>query len=575
MLTAASQASGTEEEHPSRSRAPEPMFVSTPYLNKDQMKAELASQISDLEADITRWVEFPGIWSDFLPQFAKPLFPKRLLFQPDPVVVTGMPIPFDVASSVPAPPQSLGLSQMRAGRAIKRPRQSSLCRSVTSEASSMAPSAHSPWRAADYNVPAQFRETSAEYLGHFRAPRSPPAPIMRPFPTHINMSNSQPVVSGVSLYNNQPFASGVSLYNNQPVAGGVSLSSNQPVVSGFSMPNNPTVVNSVPVQSTLPVVGNLIAASNLPILVNTIAPNNPTVALPNSIPVQISLPVPIIPTTQRDRDVLTKLPKSLLFDGCSNWLLFKRKFERFARMQEWSDEECGDCLGWCLTGKAVDFYALLTKGRETLPYAELMQRLQERFGTRELPATAQGRFKDVQQEVGESLDDWSDRVLTLATTAFRDLPYAYATEQAVTKFCHSLLDKEAGKHVSMQLPTSMGDAMNMMKIYSHVQLACAAAPMDSQKGEREESRCVHEVRRAPSPGTVSGSVVDKLTQVVDRILGSVERLSNYCGSQDDDSRVRQPFQVFRSDGGERLYGEYAAEGSNEDGTQNLGFNKQR
>ncbi|KAH3725049.1 hypothetical protein DPMN_050878 [Dreissena polymorpha] len=181
MLAAASQASGTEEEHPSRSRASEPMCVSTPYLNQDQMKAELASQISDLEADITRWEECPGIWSDFLPQFAKPLCPKRLLFQPDPVVVTGMPIPSDVASSVPAPPQWLGLPQMRAGRAIKRPRQSSLFRSVTSEASSMAPSAHSPWRATDYNVPAQFRGTSAEYLGHFRVPRSPPAPIMRLF----------------------------------------------------------------------------------------------------------------------------------------------------------------------------------------------------------------------------------------------------------------------------------------------------------------------------------------------------------------------------------------------------------
>ncbi|KAH3794749.1 hypothetical protein DPMN_148287 [Dreissena polymorpha] len=108
-----------------------------------------------------------------------------------------------------------------------------------------------------------------------------------------------------------------------------------------------------------------------------------------------------------------------------------------------------------------------------------MQRLQERFGARELPATAQGRFQDVQQEVGVSLDDWSDRVLTLATTAFSDLPYAYATEQAVTKFCHGLLDKKAGKHVCLQLPTSMGDAMNMMRIHSHVQSACAATPRDS------------------------------------------------------------------------------------------------
>ncbi|KAH3801947.1 hypothetical protein DPMN_155612 [Dreissena polymorpha] len=379
----------------------------------------------------------------------------------------------DVASNVPAPPQSLGLPQMRAGRAIKRHRQSSLCCSVTSEASSMAPSAHSPWRAADYNVPAQFGETSAEYLGHFRAPRSPPAPIMRPFLTHFTMPNSQPVVSGVSLYNNQPFASCVSLYNNQPVVSGLALPSNQPVVSGvslynnqlvvsgvslpnnqpvvsgvslpnnqpvvsgvslpnnqpvvngfsrpnnqpvvsgFSMPNNPPVVSSVPVQSTLPVVGNLTVASNLTIVGNNPAQNNRPVAgnltLPSCVPFETSPPVTFNPPTQRYRDVLTNLPKSLLFDGCSNWLLFKRKFKRYARMSEWSDEECGDCLCWCLTGKAVDFYALLTEGRETLPYAELTQRLQERFGARELPATAQGRFQDVQQEVSESLGDWSDR----------------------------------------------------------------------------------------------------------------------------------------------------------------------
>ncbi|KAH3845497.1 hypothetical protein DPMN_087778 [Dreissena polymorpha] len=73
------------------------------------------------------------------------------------------------------------------------------------------------------------------------------------------------------------------------------------------MPNNPTVVSSVPVQSTLPVVGNLKAASNLPILGNTIAPNNPTVALHNSIPVQISYPAPSNPPTQSGKALLQPL----------------------------------------------------------------------------------------------------------------------------------------------------------------------------------------------------------------------------------------------------------------------------
>jgi hypothetical protein len=97
--------------------------------------------------------------------------------------------------------------------------------------------------------------------------------------------------------------------------------------------------------------------------------------------------------------------------------------------------------------------------------------------------TAQGRFHVAHQEVGESLDNWSDRALKLATAAFRDLPYAYAAEQAVTKFCHGLIDEEAGKHVSLQLPTSMGDAMNMLKIYSHVQSACGIPRRLSKKSQ--------------------------------------------------------------------------------------------
>ena len=54
-------------------------------------------------------------------------------------------------------------------------------------------------------------------------------------------------------------------------------------------------------------------------------------------------------------------------------------------------------------------------------------------GARELPATLQRCFHVANQEVGESLDDWLDRALTLATTAFCDLPFAYTAEQAVTE----------------------------------------------------------------------------------------------------------------------------------------------
>ncbi|KAH3853158.1 hypothetical protein DPMN_095680 [Dreissena polymorpha] len=174
--------------------------------------------------------------------------------------------------------------------------------------------------------------------------------------------------------------------------------------------------------------------------------------------------------TQRDRDVLTRLPKSLQYDGRSNWSFFRNKFEQYARMNNWSEAESAVCLGWCQTGKAVDFNAVLAEGRGTVSYTDLVQRLQERFGAMELPATAQGRFQVTHQETGESLDDWSDRVLTLVTNALRDLPPTYATEQAVARFCQGLTDKEAGKHVSLQIPVSMRDAINSIKMYSYISL---------------------------------------------------------------------------------------------------------
>ncbi|KAH3819140.1 hypothetical protein DPMN_120873 [Dreissena polymorpha] len=91
-------------------------------------------------------------------------------------------------------------------------------------------------------------------------------------------------------------------------------------------------------------------------------------------------------------------------------------------MNNWSEAESADCLGWCLTGKAVDLYAVLAERRGMVPYIDLMQRPQERFSAREVHATAQGRFQVAHQETGQSLDDWSDRVLTLATKSVRDLP---------------------------------------------------------------------------------------------------------------------------------------------------------
>ncbi|KAH3768364.1 hypothetical protein DPMN_169576 [Dreissena polymorpha] len=53
----------------------------------------------------------------------------------------------------------------------------------------------------------------------------------------------------------------------------------------------------------------------------------------------------------------------------------------------------------------------------------------------------------------------------------------------MARFFQGLSDKEAGKHVSLQLPTSIGDAMNHITMHSYVLAACASVPRDGSKGK--------------------------------------------------------------------------------------------
>jgi hypothetical protein len=48
-------------------------------------------------------------------------------------------------------------------------------------------------------------------------------------------------------------------------------------------------------------------------------------------------------------------------------------------------------------------------------YMDLIQKLEKRFGFRELPETAQVQFNNARQTPDELLEDWADRVLSLAT----------------------------------------------------------------------------------------------------------------------------------------------------------------
>ena len=163
-----------------------------------------------------------------------------------------------------------------------------------------------------------------------------------------------------------------------------------------------------------------------------------------------------------------------------------------------------------------------------------MLRLENRFGARELPDTAQARFQQAAQSTDESLEDRADRMVTLSTRAFRELPETFANQQAVVRFCQGLLDKNVATQVSNKEPANMEDAINNVRWCQHVQQAVFGKKKERNRKSDDDSTffCVPEMvsqtvpntqRRVssnPSEGSVE-SLIENLRQEMNRKLENV------------------------------------------------------
>ncbi|KAH3876656.1 hypothetical protein DPMN_000504 [Dreissena polymorpha] len=94
--------------------------------------------------------------------------------------------------------------------------------------------------------------------------------------------------------------------------------------------------------------------------------------------------------------------------------------------------------------------------------------MERRFGSKELPETSRAKFQQATQQPGETLEDWADRVSTLATPAFRDLPDQFGQREAVSKFCQFCIDREAGKHVCFERPRTIQQAVDLVRHHQYV-----------------------------------------------------------------------------------------------------------
>ncbi|KAL8574972.1 hypothetical protein ACOMHN_064503 [Nucella lapillus] len=207
-----------------------------------------------------------------------------------------------------------------------------------------------------------------------------------------------------------------------------------------------------------------------------------------------------------------KLPKNLRYDGKTNWLSFKQKFESYKSVLCWFSQESRDYLGWCLEGKALDFFTMVTQMGTDQSFHQVMKKLETRFGTVELVETVRIQFQQSSQQTDESYEDWADRVRTLATPAFRDLPEKFGLQEAIAKFCQGSLDIEAGKHAYLIRPKSMEEALGRIKQHQHISKAMGS---EKKKKTKEEAQV----------GAVSLSDdMEKMKQTLADLLREVQSL---------------------------------------------------
>ena len=165
------------------------------------------------------------------------------------------------------------------------------------------------------------------------------------------------------------------------------------------------------------------------------------------------------------RDV--KMPNTIAYNGSSKWKSFFKKFCTFADEQGWDARERKNHLCYCLDGKASDFYASITEKDPDLEYFDLVSKMERRFDFQDLPETVQMQFQFAKQKPEESVVEWAERVMTMASRAFDDMSEKHLQKQMVFKFCQGLLDKEAGQYAINIRVETVDAALDKVKWYQH------------------------------------------------------------------------------------------------------------
>ncbi|CAC5388578.1 unnamed protein product [Mytilus coruscus] len=156
--------------------------------------------------------------------------------------------------------------------------------------------------------------------------------------------------------------------------------------------------------------------------------------------------------------------------------------------------------------------------------------MNNRFGFQELPETSQVQFQTSAQGEKKTLEELSERVLSLATRAYSRYSEQLMTEQAIMRFCQGCNDTVAGTKSCISKPKTMDSALDMIRWCQHTRKAVCAI----QKSGKMTNESLSE-KPANSPvvlgaGSSKSSMDNRLSRIeeyMEKIISTVTTRSLY------------------------------------------------
>jgi len=155
-------------------------------------------------------------------------------------------------------------------------------------------------------------------------------------------------------------------------------------------------------------------------------------------------------------------PKLSTYDGKTDWRPYFIQFSHIADKYKWKPQERLDRLLQCLRDKAFKFFSIKNKSGKG-NYEQVCNKMNERFGRKDLPHIIRRQLQDLKQEQDELLEEYAERAQEMSTDGYPDTPEEFVEIIAIDAFLKGCTDKKAALTAMDKNPATLDQALQFVK----------------------------------------------------------------------------------------------------------------